>query len=330
MKGYQRLLVYVCAGIGISTLSSASQIELCVFDVMGVNGITMAVAKDYALAAKQWGVTIQPKVYTQLNEVIRDFDNKKCDGVVADNFSTRKYNLFMGTVGAIGAVPNYDIGQRVIMALSSPKLAPKLKTATHEVVGYMPYGLVYLMAKDRNLNSLEKVKGLRIGVLEEDPSQRRMAQKVGMKPVFMTFDNAASKFRNHEFDIVPAPLIIWEPFEGEKLIGSNGGIANYPMAFMTMNFILANANYPADFGQKSREWFSRQSPQLFKTVQRWDAKVPDKFWVQIPDIDRPSYDHLASQLRKEFIDNKIYDISMMTLIRHLRCVQEPNFVECKK
>jgi general stress protein 26 len=36
--------------------------------------------------------------------------------------------------------------------------------------------------------------------------------------------------------------------------------------------------------------------------------------------------------RKEiwFIADKTYDGTMITLIRHLRCNQEPNFIECKK
>lgn len=328
MRSYQWLGAAILSVIG--TAASASTMNVCVFDVMGANGITMSIMKDYALAAKGWGVEVQPKVYTKLSTAQQDFEQKKCQAIVADNFATRKYNLFMGTVGAIGAVPNYEVGQRVLLALASPKLSAKLKNNHYEVMGYMPYGLVYLMAKDRNINSLDKFKGLRIGVLADDPSQSRMAQKVGMKPVVMTFDNAASKFRNNDMDIVPAPLLIWEPFEGAKLLGANGAVANYPMSFMTMNFIVANGNYPKDLGQKSREWFSKASPRILATVKSWDAKVPEKYWMQIPDIDRPSYDHLASQLRKEFIDGKVYDVSMMTLIRHLRCAQNPKFVECKK
>ncbi|MFU8926640.1 putative solute-binding protein [Acinetobacter puyangensis] len=328
MNGYQSILIGLMATMSVSAY--AVPIDLCVYDIMGTNGDTMAVAKDYALAAKQWDVEIRPKVYLKLEAAQSDFEQKKCRGLVADNFATKKYNNFMGTVGAIGAIPNYSIAQKVLAALGSPKLAAKLKNKEYEVVGYMPFGLVYFISKDRNIDSLQKLNGKRLGILASDPSQRRMAQKVGMKPVVMTFDNAASKFRAGEFDIVPAPLVVYQPFEVEKVLGSGGGIANYPLAFMSMNFILAQGDYPENFAQKSRQWFSEKSTQYMKTVLRWDNTVPKRMIYEIPEIDRSGYDLLLSQMRKEFVDNKTYDPAMIVLIRHLRCAQDPAFIECKK
>lgn len=314
-----------------STAFANTTLQLCVYDIIGANGPTMSLAKDYAVFAKQYGIDFQPKVYMGFKQLILDFDQKKCDGLVADNFGTRKYNTFMSTIGAIAAIPNYQIAQQIINAISTPRLSYKMKTKDYEVVGYMPYGFGYLMGKDRNVNSLEEAKGLRIGVLDVDPSQRRMAERVGMKPILMSIDDAPTRFLKGEFDIVPVPTIIYEPFEGEKVLGTQGGILNYPMALITMNFILHNnPKIPKDFGQKSREWFGKKSPQLFKMVKQWDATIPKRFWVEIETIDRPAYEHLASQLRKEFVDNKIYDPVMMNLIRHLRCKQDPSFVECKK
>lgn len=312
------------------TLASASKINFCVLDLMGANGDIMGVAKDYALAAKQWGVDVTPTVYMNVSEALRDFENGTCNGLVADNFATKKYNPFMGTIGAVGAIPNYEIAQRVLMALGSPKLAHKLKSRAYEVVGYMPYGLTYLYTKDRSLRNIDGLQNKTLGVLDVDLSQRRMAQKVGMTPVSVTFDNAVNKFRNDQIEILPAPLVVYQPLEIGKIIGNNGGIINYPLALFTMNFIIAKGDYPQDFGQKSRQWFSQRSPQLIKIVERWDASVPRDKLYSIPQIDHTSYDRLLSQLRREFIDNNIYDHSMITLIRHVRCAQEPLFIECKK
>ena len=317
-------------GCNVISVSYAAPLKLCVFDVMGANGITMLLARDFALFAQQQGVEVDLKSYQKLDPAINDFDQKKCDGIVADNFATRKYNKFMGTLGAVGAINDNQIAERVITALSSPKIAYKMKSTNHEVVGYMPYGLAYFMTRDREIKTLQQVVGQRIGVLAEDPSQRRMAQKVGMKPVIMTFDNATTKFKNNDFDVVPAPLIVYEPFEIGKLIGEQGGIMNYPLAFMTMNFVFHNGLYHQDFGAKSREWFSKQSKQMMTGLKRWESKIPENMWVNIPAIDRTSYDRLVSQMRREFINNGVYDNNMITLIRHLRCRYEQEFVECKK
>lgn len=331
MKIKQKLLIASWIGaMGMSQTVLASPLKLCVFDVMGANGITMLLARDYALFAQQQGVDIELKSYQKLDPAISDFDQKKCDGIVADNFATRKYNLFMGTMGAVGAINDNNVAQRVISALGSPKLAYKMNQKGYEVVGYMPYGLAYFMSRNRELKKLEQVVGVKVGVLAEDPSQRRMAQKVGMKPVIMTFDNATTKFKNNDFEVVPAPLIVYEPFEIGKLLGDKGGIINYPLAFMTMNFVLHQGGYPEGFGQQSREWFSKQSAQMMGAMKRWESKVPANMWVAIPEIDRTGYDRLVSQMRREFIASGVYDSNMITLIRHLRCRYDQQFVECKK
>lgn len=314
----------------VSSMSHASKLNLCVFDLMGANGDIMSVAKDYALAAKEWGVEITPKVYMNANAAIRDFDSQKCDGIVADNFSTKKYNKFMGTIGAVGAIDNYDLAQKVLMAVSSNKLANKMKNQKYEVVGYMPYGLTYLHTKNREYKSISDLQNKKLAILDVDISQRRMAQKVGMSPVNSTVDNATEKFRNNEVDVLPAPLVAYEPLEIGKILGSEGGIVNYPLALFTMNFIISNDKYPTDFGQKSRQWFSQKTPQMIRTVKKWEASVPRQMIYEIPEMDHITYDRLLSQLRKEFIDTQVYDPAMITLMRHLRCAQDTKFIECKK
>lgn len=318
------------AVIGLAQSAHANNIQLCVFDLLGANGPSMSLAKDYVLFAQQNKINIQLKTYTVFKNLLNDFDKQKCDGIVGDNFSTRKYNTFMATIGAIAAIPNYQIAQNIFTAISTTRLAYKMKQNDYEVVGYMPYGFAYLAGKDRSVNTLEKAKGLKIGVLEADPSQRRMADRVGMQPVLMTIDDAPARFAKGEFDIVPVPSIVYGPFEGDKALGPNGGVINYPMALMTMNFILRQGSYPDDFGQKSRNWFAQRSPQMFKTARQWDSSIPSNVWVNVSDIDRSSYERLSSQLRKEFIENKVYDPVMISLIRNLHCKQVPSFIECKK
>ena len=168
-----------------------------------------------------------------------------------------------------------------------------------------------------------------IGVLAVDPSQKRMAERVGMKPILMTIDDAPARFTRGEFDIIPMPAIAYTAFEGDKILGPNGGVLKYPMALMTINFIFHNGTYPADFAQKSRQWFAQTSPRMFKTVAQWDASIPSGRWIQIKEIDREGYERLVSQLRKEFIENKVYDRVMLNLIRHLRCQEDKTFLECK-
>lgn len=326
----KRLLV-MGSLLALTNVAAANEkLSLCVFDLAGANGDTMTIIRDYSLAAKSWGVDIEAKVSKNLAHTMREFEQKRCDGIVADNFSTKKFNNFMGTIGAVGAVPNYNIAHRIFQALASPKLEPKFHTKNYEVVGYIPYGFAYFFTKDRSINSLEELKGKSLGIMEVDPSQARMAQKVGLKPIPMNVDNIAQKFRRGEFDLVPSPLVGYQVFDGKEILGDKGGIANYPLALLSMNVVLRKGEYPQDFGAKSRQWFSQKSGAMIRVVQSWEKHIPKHMFYDIPKIDHPSYDLLTSQLRKEFIDNKTYDNTMINLIRHIRCTQEPKFIECKK
>lgn len=312
----------------VSMGSLADELKICVFDLSGVNGDTMMMMKDYVLVAKKWDVNIQLKTYTTLAPAMRDFESKQCDGLVADNFSTKKFNNFMATIGAVGIMPNYNVAQSVFQALASPRLANRFQYKSYEVIGYIPYGFAYFFTKDRSINSLQELAGKRLGIMDADPSQRRMAQKVGMAPIAMNIDNIATKFRRGEFDIVPSPLIGYQAFDGRTILGEKGGVANYPVAFVSMNVVLHKGNYPVDLGMKSRQWFSQQSWRMIKVVQGWEKHIPKHMFYNIPHIDVVSYERLTSQLRKEFIDNKTYDSSMITLIRKIRCNQDPKFIEC--
>lgn len=321
----------MCTLLGISTLANANnKLSLCVFDLAGANGDTMTLIKDYVVIAKDWGVDIDVKVSNNLAETMRNFEQKNCDGIVADNFSTKKFNNFMGTIGAVGAIPNYAVAQKVFQALGSTRLESKFNTKNYEVVGFIPYGFAYFFTKDRSINSLEQIKGKSLGIMEVDPSQARMAQKVGLRPIPMNIDNIAYKFRRGEFDLVPAPLVGYQVFNGKEILGEKGGVANYPLAMLSMNVIFRKGIYPIDFGTRSRQWFAQKSTGMIRVVQSWEKHIPKHMFYEIPKIDHPSYDLLTSQLRKEFIENKTYDSAMINLIRHVRCTSDPKFIECKK
>lgn len=80
----------------------------------------------------------------------------------------------------------------------------------------------------------------------------------------------------------------------EKIIGKQGGIINYPLALVTMNFIFHQEKLPAGVGQKSRTWFSTKMPEMIRVVKKWDASVPKSVFYDVPEIDRTNYDMLMS------------------------------------
>ena len=312
----------------VGALSTANAQTICAFDLGGASGDNFAVMKDYVLAAKNWGVTITLKPYGNEAAALRDFKAGQCDGLVATSFITRNFNSYTGSINAIGAIPSNAIARNLLTLMGNPKVAGDMVDGDYEAAGIIPLGSAYLAVKDRSINTLAKIEGKRIGVLEVDPVQRRMALKVGAKPVLMAIDNAGNKFQTGQIDILPAPSMAYIPLEVYRSMGPNGGVARFPLSFMTLNFIIKKDAYPAGYGQKSRTWFASQVPRFMNKIVRDDASVPAKYWFDIPSEDQVGYLRILRQMRIEFVQNKTYNPKMMSLLKRLRCQQDATNYEC--
>lgn len=310
-------------------LANARDTDWCVYDLGGANGDVMQLMKDYAVAAQAWGVNIRSIVYQNDEQAVEDFNAKKCDAVVGTNFSTKSLNNFTGTIGAVGLIPNHQVARSLFMALASPNVAQYMIDQGHEVVGWVPVGATYFMVKDRKINSITQLTGRRLGVLKYDLSQERMARRVGAVPVKMTVGNAAQKFISDEIDVLAAPVYAYQPFELHKALGRNGGVINYPISYLSMMFIVRQSEFPKDYGQKSRNWFKARTPQMMQDVIKWEKSLPTRYWYDIPLSDRTSYRRLVAQLRKEFIENRLYDRTLTNMVFRINCAYSPEYFECK-
>ncbi len=325
-QSFKKLLVFT----GFLGLISTVQAQtICAFDIGGASGDNYALMKDYTLAAKKWNVDISLKPYSNETAAVADFKAGECDGLLATSFSTRSFNNYTGSINAIGSIPSNAIARNLMMLMGNPKLAADMLEGDYEAAGIIPLGSIYLTTKDRTINTLAKMEGKRIGVLEVDPVQARMAFKVGSKPVAMTIDNAASKFANNQIDILPIPSMAFVPLEVNRNIGPNGGIARFPLSFMTLNLILKKDAYPVGFGQKSRNWFAAQTSSMMAKVSRHDASIPTKYWFDISAEETVGYLRILRQMRMEFVQNKTYNPRMMSLLKRLRCQQDKTNYECK-
>jgi hypothetical protein len=325
-QSFKQLLVLT----GFLGLVSTVQAQtICAYDLGGASGDNYALMKDYVLATKKWNVNITLKPYSSETAAVADFKSGVCDGLVASSFSTRSFNNYTGSINAIGAIPSNVIARNLLLLMANPKLAGDMVQGDYEAAGVIPVGSVYLVTKDRTIDTLAKMEGKRIGVLEIDPPQSRMAFKVGSKPVTMTIDSAGSKFANNQIDILPIPSMGFVPLEVNRNIGPNGGIARFPLSFMTLNLIIKKDAYPAGFGQKSRSWFTAQTGNMMAKIARHDASIPVKYWFDISAEDSVGYLRLLRQMRMEFVQNKTYNPRLMSLLKRLRCQQDKTNYECK-
>ena len=318
--------------MGLSTITQAAQVDVCVFDLLGKSGESYQMAQEWALAAKGWGVDIN--LIPRQDEAVADNDFKagKCDGVFMTAMRARQYNKFAGSIDALGGVPSNAIAQKAISFALDQRNASKMVTTLsgkkYEVAGIAPLGSAFIFVRDKNINSIEKAAGKKFAVLGYDQAQKIMVQRVGAQAVISDVSNFVAKFNNGQVDMVGAPAYAYKPLEIYKGLGNNGAMFNFPVLQVTADFVIRPEQFPAGFGQKSRDWFVKNLPKSFSMINRLEAGIPAKYRMNLNAEDKIKYQKMLRDGRIDLTKQGIYDAGMMSVLKKARCsVDKANF-EC--
>ncbi|NOQ14965.1 MAG: hypothetical protein GQ583_10885 [Methyloprofundus sp.] len=284
--------------------------------------------KDYKAAAIAWGVELELKPYTSERVAAEDFKAGVCDAVSFTGIRARQFNAFTGTLDAIGAMPSYAHLKSVVTTISGKKAAKLMFNAPYEVVGVFPAGAGYMFVNDRSIDTIGELAGKRIAILDSDPAQVEMVNFIGASPVGTSIANMYSKFNNGSVDVTYGPAIVYEAMELYKGLEPNGGVIRFSLVQLTMQILIRKADFPEGYGQKSREFALAQFDSGVELVKKYEATIPAKMWVTIPEVDITGYLEVFRQSRIRLRDKGIYNAKMLKLMRMLRCKKEPHQSEC--
>ncbi|MEY4516905.1 MAG: hypothetical protein RL180_1251 [Pseudomonadota bacterium] len=322
----------ICCGVVVAAASMTAQTavaqSVCVFDVMGASGDSYSLIKDFVVVAKGHGVNLELMPYTDESKALRDFQNGKCDATALTDFSTRQFNSYTGSINAIGAVSNNAMAKVALSMMGNPKLADEMIMGNYEVAGVFPMGAAYLVTNDRNVNNLAKVQDKRFAVLESDQAQLKMVKKIGAKPVSVTVSTISTKFNSRQVDIIGAPAMAFGPFELSKGIGTTGAIVRFPVTFVTMNMIVKRDAFPPKLASVGRTWFAGQTSRMMENIQRIEANIPAKYWMDLSNNDKVGYIKLMREMRIDLVEAGVYNKKMTSLLKRIRCKQDPSSFEC--
>ena len=109
---------------------------------------------------------------------------------------------------------------------------------------------------------------------------------------------------------------------------AKGGIGRYTIAFLTTQFIIHPDKFPADYGQKSRNWFANQLTRQFQSIKRLEDSVAPNDWVELRDADKLGYDKLLREARLSLIHQGIYNKRMANITKKARCQKYPSGFDC--
>jgi hypothetical protein len=329
-KNFQQAMTYMTEMPKFTQMAADIGVKL---NVTMINPLTLKIDIGYPKLKKSASTEVRVRVYTDERVLSEDFKFKKCDGAGMSNIRARQYNSFIGSMDAIGSLLSYRQLTEAIGLLARPEFASRMVNQDYEVVGVIPLGAAYIMVNDRKINTLAKAAGKKVAVFDFDKSQAKLVQRVGAQPVSIDLTSVGGKFNNGEVDIMAAPALLFRPLELYRGMTNDkgqvtGAIIKFPLMQVTGVLMMHRGKFPDGLGQIVREVSSMNLAPAFQFVNEIENDIPVKYWMDVPDADRPGYLKMMRESRIQMTQEGFYDKTMMQLLKKVRCKFEPASYEC--
>lgn len=311
--------------------SAADARKVCVYDPAGANGDIFNMMKEYKAAALEWGVAVELKPYTDEKIASEDFKAKQCDAVLMTGTRGRSLNQFSATLEAMGALPSYEVLKAVLTPLLKNEKGAKILNpeGSTEVAGVLPGGAVYLLVRDRGVNSVEKLAGKNIATLDFDTAAKVMVKHVKASMSAADVSTFAGMFNNGNVDAAYAPATAYKALELYKGVGSKGGVIRFPLAQMTLQLFVHSDRFPEGFGQQSRSYTLKHFDRALSSVKKAEKDINASSWVDISGDDKARYEQMFQEVRLRLRDQeKVYHKKGLSLLRKVRCRKDGSRAEC--
>tara|TARA_B100002049_G_scaffold221000_1_gene189915 strand:- start:1992 stop:3038 length:1047 start_codon:yes stop_codon:yes gene_type:complete len=319
-------------GGALQTASAQETRSLCVYDPIGANGFIYQSFQDYVVQAREWGIKLNTRAYTDEAVAANDFKAGKCDMVGVTGIRAIHFVKFAGSLDMAGGLQTYDQEKTAIKVMSSPKAADRMTEGDYEVVGVVPLGKAFLFSRDKSyLESLDTVAGKKIAVMSYDKQASTLANVAGASPVGASIASFGPMFNNGSVDLAYAPSFAYNALELYKGLGEQGGIADFVLGMLSGQLIIHKDKFEDGFGQKSREWvFNNMYDSTMRRVKNADQEIPDKYWVHISGERDANYREMFRNTREKLWEDNWYDHDMQHMLKKIRCSTDAGLAECSQ
>ena len=318
--------------VGFDQMPKGSSFKrvICIWDIAGRSGPVFNAAMEQRALAVEYGINLEMVPYTSETVMVEEFKAGRCDAALMSGLRARQFNLYSGSVDAIGAVPDSKHMQTLLQVLAHPKQAGHMVQGEYVVMGISPAGAAHIFVNDRTISSLAKAAGRKVAVLDYDETQAEMVAAIGATPVSTDIVSAPNKFNNGQIDILPAPLVAYEVLELYKGMSPDGGIVDYPLTQLTMQLVGRLDKFPNEVAQLIREASFEAYPQVVDRIAQETRRVPDKWMITIPEKDKQEYEVMMQDARDALRERNYYSADMLTLQSKIRCKFNPARSECSR
>jgi len=324
---YSAVVTFVMFSLLLLARPAPAQL-FCVYDPLGAGGDFYSMAKDYQLAASRWNVKLELKAYTDEAQAVADFRADKCDMLDMIGFRALEFNKFSGTLDSVGALESYEDLRDALKILALPVLAKFMVSGDYETVGIVPLGAGYPMVHDRNINSLGKVAGKKIAVLDFDRTESIFVEQVHAIPVKTDFNNYGRLFNTGEVDAIVAPIALVKPLELTKGLGEKGGIVRRTADEITLQFVMKRDRFPADYGQQSREYMIGLVPGALTVIHKLENELDPRYWLYTLSSEKVDFYNIMRVSRAHMTKAGYFDHHMLAILKRVRCHNHDDDSEC--
>ena len=158
------------------------------------------------------------------------------------------------------------------------------------VIRLYPPGAAHISVNTPSISTLDNTAGKKVAMLYYYKTQANMVAAIGATPVATDIVSAPNIFNYGVVDVLPAPLVAYEPLELHRGMGKNGGIVNYPLTQLSMQLIGRLDRFPNEMAQLVREASFESYPAIIKRLKVEEDRVPAHWWIDIPEKDQREYD----------------------------------------
>jgi hypothetical protein len=317
------------------TTPKVVDVDVCLFDPRGRSGDLTTYVQDLDLAARNWGIRTHARPYVDEMTAIEDFKASQCDVLVITTQRTRQFNRFIGSFDALGGIRNYtELKLAIQLLFESKKLAPRMVEGNYEVVALLPVGGVYMLTRDKQIDSIAALEARKVAVLNWDTGVMQLLGSLGAHVISADLSNFGGMFKAGQVEAITAPALAYQPMELSHGVEPHGAVINQPLFMMTGAVIVNRrllAAKSADFEEriaKLRQYIVGNLDPAFEIIHHAEQEIPPHAWLQPGETTANREDDLLRATRIRLTQDGWYDALMMHFLKRIRCASEPGRAEC--
>jgi hypothetical protein len=96
----------------------------------------------------------------------------------------------------------------------------------------------------------------------------------------------------------------------------------------TYQVVLNKGQFPAGFGEKSRNHWLSEFDRAMRLIANADASIPATAWIELSAENIKKYNAMLRESRLAIAEKGVYNKAGLKVIKKVRCAANPAEAEC--